>query len=375
MITQQWTRTDWSSKEEIKNVLHSYLIEKGSTAAHFIRCKYAKLLVDIAKHDWPTRYPNFFNNILELLKTEPNQLIGLILLRTTSEEFMGIQANFENGRKNEILQLLEAYIPLVFELLINILEDLGNKPRHTSTATPPPSPTHPTCPPNLSEQLATATFRPDNKALNKEALDTVQHLFTWVKINQIPPRIIKAIFNFTNISSYAQDDDDMCVLAMSTINELLYRKCTPPGGASQQFFIQLYYHTIELLKDITNSSNYRMDTLDPVFIEKLTELLVLLIEQHLWRLEMEANFSAIEFLSLLYQLTMQLPSIQCYLRCLTVWAAFIKQIKTQNAHKYSEVFLGLVNGLLRKIQYTYNFNQLNLINDTDLDDDVIMYNF
>lgn len=51
----------------------------------------------------------------------------------------------------------------------------------------------------------------------------------------------------------------MCVLAMSTINELLYRKCTPPG--SQEFFTQLYYYTIELLRDITNS---RLDTLDPM---------------------------------------------------------------------------------------------------------------
>lgn len=68
-------------------------------------------------------------------------------------------------------------------------------------------------------------------------------------------------------------------------------------------------------------------------MEKLTELITLLIEQHLWRLEMEPRFSAMEFLSLLYQLTMQLSSPSCYLHCLSVWNAFIKQIKPQNAHK------------------------------------------
>jgi hypothetical protein len=137
----------------------------------------------------------------------------------------------------------------------------------------------------------------------------------------------------------------MCVLAMSTINELLYRKCTPPG--SQEFFTQLYYYTLELLRDITNS---RIDTLDPMyvlppsygfflhrkhssFVEKLSELLILLIEQHLWRLEMEPRFSAFDFLSLLYQLTVQLPSVQCYLRCLSVWAAFFKQMKPQENQK------------------------------------------
>ncbi|XP_008196875.1 exportin-6 [Tribolium castaneum] len=364
VINQQWANTDWPFREELKNTLYNYLIEKGNSAPHFIRSKYAKLLVIIAKQDWPSQYPNFFINIIELLKSEPNQLIGLILLKTTSEELMGLQASFENGRKDEITRLLHQYIPVVFDSLNTILENLGTKPRHTATATPPPSPTHPTSAPSLPQQLATATFKPDSKALNKEALETVQHLFTWVQINQIPPSIIKAIFHFTNISSYAQDDHDMCVLAMSTINELLYRKCTPPG--SQEFFTQLYYYTIELLRDITNS---RLDTLDPIFVEKMSELLTLLVEQHLWRLEAEPRFSALDFLSLLYQLTVQLPSMQCYLRCLNVWAAFFKQTKSQKNHKYLEAFLALLTALLQKIQFSTNASQLKEIDNVDTNDD------
>lgn len=56
----------------------------------------------------------------------------------------------------------------------------------------------------------------------------------------------------------------MCVLAMSTINELLYRKGTPPG--SQEFFVQLYFYTMELLRDTTCSSTCRVDTLDPMYV-------------------------------------------------------------------------------------------------------------
>jgi hypothetical protein len=124
-INQQWANTDWQFHEELKNVLHNFLIEKGNTAPHFIRGKYAKLLVAIAKQDWPTHYPNFFINLIELLKSEPNQLIGLILLRTTSEELMGLHSSFENGRKDEITRLLYQYIPMVFDLLNSILENLG----------------------------------------------------------------------------------------------------------------------------------------------------------------------------------------------------------------------------------------------------------
>lgn len=66
VINQQWIATEWSYREELKSVLYGYLIERGVTAPHVSRNKYAKLLVDIAKQDWPSRYPNFFTNILEV---------------------------------------------------------------------------------------------------------------------------------------------------------------------------------------------------------------------------------------------------------------------------------------------------------------------
>ncbi|XP_056643159.1 exportin-6-like isoform X1 [Diorhabda sublineata] len=367
VINQQWDNIDWSSKEEIKNVLQNFLVENGHSSPHFFRTKYAKLLVDIAKHDWPLRYPNFFDNVLELLKSEASQLMGLILLKTCSEEFMGIQATFTDGtRKDEVTRLLQQYIPIVFQMLTNILENLGSKPRHTSTATPPPSPAHPSSSPTLSQHLVTSAFRPDTKMLTKQALETVQHLFTWAPIQRIPSQIISAIFSFTNVSSYSQDDDDMCVLALSTINELLYRKCTPPH--TQPFYFQLYHQIEDLLKDITSSSN-RIDSLDPIFMEKLSELLVLLIEHHLWKLESEPGFTALGFLSPLFQLTMQLPTVRCYLCCTTVWVSFVKQLKPENAKKYSDVFVTLVTALLKKIQFTCNFSQLNCINEVDLDED------
>lgn len=56
----------------------------------------------------------------------------------------------------------------------------------------------------------------------------------------------------------------MCVLAMSTINELLYRKCAPPG--SQNLFIELYHYAVQLLRDITCPSSGRMETLGPEYV-------------------------------------------------------------------------------------------------------------
>ncbi|KAF7269338.1 hypothetical protein GWI33_017631 [Rhynchophorus ferrugineus] len=369
VISQQWFKTDWAVQDEIKSLLLYNLIYKGNNAPCFLRNKYAKLLVDIARIDWPTRYPNFFTNIIELLKSDDaNQLTGLILLKTTCEEFMSINSTFENlNRKKELTRLLHSYIPIVFELLTNIIEKIGTKSKYTATATPPPSPTNPSTEANIAGHLNGVEFRPDIRLLGQEVLTTIQYLFGWVSIEEIPRKLIKAIFSLTNFSIYSLDDDDLSVRAISTINEIFYRKCCPPG--SENFFHDIYNDVVELLRNITSSGSYHIDPTDETFASKLTELLILLIEQHMWRFEENPNFSSLEFLSLFFQYMMHLPEIVGFLRCLNVWSIFFKQIKSNNTAKYSEVFVGLGSALVKKIQFSYNFAQLVEVNMVDVDED------
>ncbi|KAK4874303.1 hypothetical protein RN001_013663 [Aquatica leii] len=366
VINRQWVSLEWEHRVQLKSALYNYLIEQDVTAPYFVRNKLAKLIVDIARFDWPHFFPEFLTNIIQLLQSSDGQLLGLVMLHITSEEFMSTRPDLSSCRKEELTKLLQQNIPQIFQILCTILENVGIKPRHGATATPPPSPTQPGAAPDLTRELIAASFRPDNKFITRECLSTIQHLFTWANLTAIPLGLIKNIFYFTNISTYAQDDDDMCVLAMSALNELFYRKCTPPG--TQNLFTELYHHTVQLLRDIVCPNSTRIETLGNDFVDKLSELLALLVEQHLWRLEAEPGFSALDFLSLLYQLTIQLPSVQCYLRCLAVWAAFIKQLKPQNTHKYSEALLGLIGVVLNKMQFTYNLSQLEEM-DNESDDD------
>lgn len=117
---------------------------------------------------------------------------------------MSSHIEMSTTRKEELQCLLTQHIPQIFPLLTNILETLGSKPRHSVTATPPPSPTHPSSAPDPPPQLNVATFRPDSKEINREVLATVQHLFSWVELTQITPQLIRGVFHFTNASSYAQ---------------------------------------------------------------------------------------------------------------------------------------------------------------------------
>lgn len=64
----------------------------------------------------------------------------------------------------------------------------------------------------------------------------LQHIFSWVSFKDIDASLIKTIFHFATSMSYTQDDDNICVLSLTTLSELLYRKVIPPGceGLLQQ---------------------------------------------------------------------------------------------------------------------------------------------
>ena len=52
---------------EIRVTLNNFLSQHYTAAPMFIRNKLIKLIVDIARSDWPHFYPEFFTQILTLL--------------------------------------------------------------------------------------------------------------------------------------------------------------------------------------------------------------------------------------------------------------------------------------------------------------------
>lgn len=364
VINRQWFSLEWEQRTELKGALDTYLIKNNVDCPNFLRNKLAKLMVDIARHDWAHFYPEYIANIIEFLQSEEEQLLGLVLLRTASEEIMSNRLEISSSRKQGLQGMLSRHVHLIFQHLTALLDRLAlRRPgrRAAATATPPPSPTQPSdssTPPPLNA----ATFRPDARDVSREALCTLQHLFSWIDLCSVTPPLLSAVFQITSTP-----DDDLCILALSTINELLYRKCAPPG--TQNLFVELYHYAVQLLRDITNASADRIDNYESDFIDKLTEFLCLLVSQHLWRLEADNQFSALDFLSLLYQCTFQQTTMDAFLGCLGVWHAFIKQLKPENAFKYSEALLTLVKQVSNKMQFMHNQNQLEDLDNELIDDD------
>lgn len=69
MINRKWLSLEWENRAHIKTTIYSYLIEHNSGTPPFIKNKLAKLLVDIARFDWPHFYPDFFTNILQVINS------------------------------------------------------------------------------------------------------------------------------------------------------------------------------------------------------------------------------------------------------------------------------------------------------------------
>nr|CAD7575561.1 unnamed protein product [Timema californicum] len=201
LITKQWLGLMWEERAQLKATLYQLTLENHHTVPHFIRNKLVKLVVDIARLDWPHFYPDFFTNILQLqqlmiglnnsknirttrstrkarvqddtwildcktaglapdfhqkglkrehgalvtyklIQSPDNTTLGLIFLLTASEELVYPWEDLSVARKDELKRLLLAYMPQVFNILTALLENLIQKQRHRVTATPPPSPTH-----------------------------------------------------------------------------------------------------------------------------------------------------------------------------------------------------------------------------------------
>lgn len=149
-INHRWHTLSNEIRNSFRSSLWKHLFENHAFITTAIRNKFCKILVTIARYDWPHQYPDFMSNILELLIPDPGQNIlhsatliswGLSLLGTTIEELT--PNNFYNyySNKNELIRLLQSNLPNMLQALTLLLESIISKHINYYSATPPPSPT------------------------------------------------------------------------------------------------------------------------------------------------------------------------------------------------------------------------------------------
>ncbi|KAM9599460.1 exportin-6 isoform 2-T2 [Morphnus guianensis] len=421
LINKMWLGVPSQDKMEIRSCLPKLLLAHHKTLPYFIRNKLCKVIVDIGRQDWPMFYHDFFTNILQLIQSPVTTPLGLIMLKTTSEELACPREDLSVARKEELRKLLLDQVQTVLGLLTGILESIWDK-HSVTAATPPPSPTS-----GESGDLLSSLLQSPNaaKLLNQPipildteseyicslALECLAHLFSWIPLStSITPSLLTTIFHFARFgcdtrvrkmcsvngssqnSVLGQERGRLGVLAMSCINELMSKNCVPMEF--EEYLLRMFQQTFYLLQKITKENNAhtvksRLEELDErvlcwgrqaeSYIEKFTDFLRLFVSVHLRRIESYSQFPVVEFLALLFKYTFHQPTHEGYFSCLDIWTLFLdyltSKIKSRLADKeavlnrYEDALVLLLTEVLNRIQFRYNQAQLEELDDETLDDD------
>ncbi|XP_005990742.1 exportin-6 isoform X3 [Latimeria chalumnae] len=369
LINKMWLGVPSQDKMEIRSCLPKLLLGQHKTLPYFIRNKLCKVIVDIGRQDWPMFYHDFFTNILQLIQTPATTPLGLIMLKTTSEELACPREDISVARKEELRKLLLDQVPTVLGLLTGILETIWDK-NSVTAATPPPSPTS-----GDSGDLSSLLQSPHAaKLLNQPipildtesehicslALECLAHLFSWIPLStSISPSLLTTIFHFARFgcdtrakkmvtmngstvnSTWFQERGRLGVLAMSCIIELMSKNCVPVEF--EEYLLRMFQQTFYLLQKLTKENNThtiksRLEELEESYIEKFTDFLRLFVSVHLRRIESNSQFPVVEFLALLFKYTFnqQQTEWQRYLRqSLEVVAKVMELLPT---HAFSALF-------------------------------------
>nr|XP_055227980.1 exportin-6-like isoform X3 [Gorilla gorilla gorilla] len=361
LINKMWLGVPSQDKMEIRSCLPKLLLAHHKTLPYFIRNKLCKVIVDIGRQDWPMFYHDFFTNILQLIQSPVTTPLGLIMLKTTSEELACPREDLSVARKEELRKLLLDQVQTVLGLLTGILETVWDK-HSVTAATPPPSPTSGESGDLLSNLLQSPSSA---KLLNQPipildveseyicslALECLAHLFSWIPLSaSITASLLTTIFHFArfgcdirarkmasvNGSSQncvsGQERGRLGVLAMSCINELMSKNCVPMEF--EEYLLRMFQQTFYLLQKITKDNNAhtvksRLEELDESYIEKFTDFLRLFVSVHLRRIESYSQFPVVEFLTLLFKYTFHQPTHEGYCSCLDIWTLFLDYLTSK----------------------------------------------
>jgi hypothetical protein len=62
-VDKRWSTMSVNEHQQIREFLHQYLVARFASLPKFVSTKVAVVLVNIAKVDWPERYPDFLTQV------------------------------------------------------------------------------------------------------------------------------------------------------------------------------------------------------------------------------------------------------------------------------------------------------------------------
>lgn len=419
VIQRRWQSMVASDKAEIRTELNNFLCNSLTSSPPFIRNKLMKIIVDIAKTDWPHFYPDFFPQMLQLVHGQTTRSGGLTMLLIACEELATPREDISTSRAVELRKLMNQQVSHISLVLTNLLEMvLDRDPSGSGVNTPPPSPSlsgesedsnsmdgpvsaHSPLHAGSLLNLASAKVLSNHSSrksspvvslpLDQEStqivslcLKILSHIFGWCHLpTAVNSRVISALFQYASLTIKIKGTDqavsEISVLAMAAVNEIMGKNYIPLDF--QDYLVSVYRGTFHILQGLvqeTDGQPVGIQSLDEAFVEKITEFLNHFVSAHLRRCDNTAQFPLLDFLSLIFQYTFQQQNTQAFCSCLEIWTSLVDYIQgSMEVHKdtgqillarYKEALLSVIYELLKKMQFRYNSRQLLDLDTTAVDD-------
>jgi len=96
----KWGQVDPASRADMRLFLMSLLA--SPPPAKLVVSKLVKVVVEVAKQDWPTDFPDFLPAIQQLTQAPATLPLGLMLIKTMNEEFLSRGDDVPAARKDEL---------------------------------------------------------------------------------------------------------------------------------------------------------------------------------------------------------------------------------------------------------------------------------
>lgn len=119
-IVRKWRYLNENDRERLRDTLWNHYANLNvATVSRVQREKFAQLIALMGKREFPDEHSSYMCHLVELLKT--NFILGITLLRTTSEELVSNREDITSDRKKYFHSNLSLCMPEVFQLLSQFL--------------------------------------------------------------------------------------------------------------------------------------------------------------------------------------------------------------------------------------------------------------
>eukprot|EP00735_Rhodelphis_limneticus_P013672 TRINITY_DN7621_c0_g1::TRINITY_DN7621_c0_g1_i1::g.18566::m.18566 TRINITY_DN7621_c0_g1::TRINITY_DN7621_c0_g1_i1::g.18566 ORF type:complete len:915 (+),score=173.36,sp/Q924Z6/XPO6_MOUSE/22.29/4e-65,Xpo1/PF08389.7/5.3e-16,Xpo1/PF08389.7/3.4e+02,Xpo1/PF08389.7/2.6e+03,Xpo1/PF08389.7/5.4e+03 TRINITY_DN7621_c0_g1_i1:103-2847(+) len=316
LLRHGWRNLSSEERAQERRFIFMFLCERWMVMTPLVRNKTAKLVVDIARIDWPHEDPEFLMQVSSLAQQAQTARLGLLLVRLVIEEMLTPREEDVNAeRRAQLKSLLTPQLPSLLNLLFTLIQRYSTEP-------------------------------PPGMEVCQEALETVSQLMGAIPLGDVftPPM-------FASLFALTQRRDTVGQRALTCVNDMLSKNCLPRDF--EDFLIQCF-STLRALFPVVN------DSLDDAYKDQLFEFAEQLLASHVKRVEQHPSFALMDILQELYRVTFEPNDVSIFKNCLKCWSAFVD---ISQVGRYESGFYMVATGLVKRVLFLYSANFLKQLDD------------